>query len=136
MISLKKILIISCCFLVILTVGAWILFSLKTALSVSIGGILSVASFAFAYRDVETLSTRIVAGENPEDRQFTARKERKNHAVKFLLRLAVIGIVLFFIIKSGNIDIIGLIMGLSTVVLAIIVTATNALWHYYFGWRR
>jgi len=46
---------------------------------------------------------------------------------KYLLRLAVIGIVLYFLISRETVDVIGLIIGLSVVIINIVTIAILSL---------
>jgi len=47
--------------------------------------------------------------------------------VKYYIRLALTAVVLFFLITAGTVDIIGLIIGLSVVVINIVFTMIVAL---------
>ena len=47
--------------------------------------------------------------------------------IKYYLRLALTGVVLFFLISANTVDFIGLILGLSVVVINIVVTMLTAL---------
>jgi hypothetical protein len=71
-----------------------------------------------------------------EDRQVQAKQGQKGYLVKFWGRLVIIGVVLLVIIKSQAVNIFGLILGLSTVVLAITFISLNVARHYFFRGRR
>ena len=47
--------------------------------------------------------------------------------IKYYIRLAITAIVLFFLISAGTVDVIGLILGLSVVVINIVLTMITAL---------
>jgi hypothetical protein len=133
--SLKKMLAMSWLYLGVLVVGAWVLHSWTLAWAVLAGGVLSVVSFWVTYRDVagfiEGLSGQAdgTTGKN----SFTAKK--KGLFFKFWLRIALIGIVLLLLIKMAEINVFGLILGLTTVVFTIIVSGLGMVWRYYFSRR-
>jgi hypothetical protein len=60
---------------------------------------------------------------------------KKGLILKFWLRLLVIGLILFFFIRFSSINVFGLILGLTTVVFTITLSALGAVWGYYFSRR-
>jgi hypothetical protein len=73
---------------------------------------------------------------SPEDRKAQAQQGQKGYLLKFWMRIVIIGIVLLLLIKSKMVNIFGLILGLSTVVVAITFIALNVAGHYFFRGRR
>ncbi len=63
------------------------------------------------------------------------KKSKKGFILKFWLRLFLIGLVLFFLIKSSGINVFGLILGLTTVVFTVTLSALTVVWRYYFSRR-
>lgn len=104
---------------VIFTAGSWYIVNWNLAQSVLIGGILASGSFFLLKRDIEQLIDRVAgAGEQ-------ARGVRKMEKVRFLLkfyaRLCVLGLLLFALTTKISVNYIGLVLGLSTVVLSVII---------------
>lgn len=78
----------------------------------------------------------VVALPALEDRQAEARKGQKGYLIKFWFRLVLTGVVLVLLIKSRMVDVFGLILGLSTVVLAVMVISLDVARYYLFRGRR
>ena len=136
LLSLQKMQTVSWVLLGILTCGGAIASTMSFALSVFAGGIISIGSLWVSHRDVLRIVDSITAESSPEDRQAQAQQGQKGYLLKFWLRLVIVGIVLFLLIKSGIVNIFGLILGLSTVVLAITLIAVTMAGHYLFRGRR
>jgi len=131
-ISLKQIQALSIGFLLVLTVGSWLIMSWFFALSVLVGGVIAIASFFSGHRDIASF---LKTFEPPEEGR---EKEKKGsgksvYIVKFWLRLALIAVILLFFIRSGKADVIGLLLGLSTVVFAIILTTLSVAGRYFLS---
>jgi len=122
--------------LAVMTIAAIFAFSWQFAGAVLIGGIISILSFWVSHNDIIRLVSAISSQPSLEDRQALAQQEQKGYLLKFWIRIVIIGIVLFLVIKSGKVNIFGLVLGLSTVVLAITFTALDAVRHYFFRGRR
>lgn len=91
-----------------LTLAGWILFSSKVGLGVLVGGCIATANFFW----IRNVLQRILA-------QMPANASR--HAqLKFVARLSLTGILLYFIITSGWFSLAGLFVGLSVIVINII----------------
>ena len=115
---------------------AAIFFSWFMAWSVFAGGLISIASFWVSHHDVMLLVGRLTSIKEPDGRQARVKQENRGYLLKFWLRIVIIGIALLVLIKSGKVNIFGLILGLSTVVVAITFTALNVARHYFFSGRR
>ncbi len=87
-------------------------------------------------KDIKRFVESITSFSEPEDRKAKAKQGQKGYLLKFWLRIVIIGIVLLLFIKSGVVNIFGLILGLSTVVLAITFVSLNVIRRYYFSGRR
>jgi len=134
--SLQKMQIVGWTVLVIMTVVSTLLMSLQFAVSVFIGGVISIVSFWLSYKDVIRLVDSVTSTPLAEAKKESARLGQKGYLIKFWIRLAIIGVVLLLIIKSGMANIFGLILGLSTVVVTIMFMSMNVVYHYYFSGRR
>ncbi len=130
--SLKRMLALSWLYLAVLVLGAWVMSSWSLAWGVLAGGIISIASFLVMYRDVASLFDSIAPGGQAAE---SLRKKKKGLVLKFWLRLFLIGLILLMLIKYGGINVFGLILGLSTVVVTITFSAFGVVWRYYFSRR-
>jgi hypothetical protein len=128
----------SACWIVLagLTLGSFFLVSTSFAWSVLAGGVVSNLIFLISQKYIKGFVEYITSSPAPEDKKAKAKQGQKGYLLKFWLRIAIIGIVLFLLIRSGAVNIFGLILGLSTVVFAITFVCLNVLRHYYFSGRR
>ncbi len=135
-ISLKQVQAMSLGFLLALTGGSWLVMSWSFALFVLVGGVIAVASFFSGHRDIEAF---LKSFEPPKEGEIPAKKVSKKskagYIIKFWLRLAVIGVVLLFIVRmtEKTEDIIALLLGLSTVVFAIMLTTVSVAGRYFLS---
>ena len=130
--SLKSMVGLSWVYLIVLAVGSWVLSSWSFAWAVLAGGIISITSFLVSYRDVKGfLDTAAQQSQSAE----RVKKIKKSFIVKFWLRLFLIGLILFLLIRFSGINVFGLILGLSTVVFTITFAALGIVWRYYFSRR-
>jgi hypothetical protein len=136
LIPLQKMQGISWACLAVFCLGAGVFFSWFMAWSVFAGGVISIVSFWVSHHDVMLLVGRLTSIAEPGNRQARAKQENRGYLLKFWLRIVIIGVVLLLLIKSGKVNIFGLILGLSTVVFAITFTALNEARHYFFSGRR
>lgn len=137
--SLRKMQVLSWVYLVILTALSWLVVSWSFAWAVLVGGIISIGSFMVAHKDVigfiESLTP--IQGEECDKKQI--KKKRAGFIIKFWFRILIIGIALGLLMWSQKINrdnIIGLILGLSTVVFTVTITALGVVRHYLFSGRR
>jgi len=91
------------------------LFSPKFTLGVLLGGLISIVNYHWLYRDVKNV--------------FKHLNDRAKSRImfKYYIRFGVTAVVLFFIVSSQIVDVIGLLIGLSTVIINIVLTAIVAL---------
>jgi hypothetical protein len=94
--------------LAVLSAAGFILFSVKAGLGVLAGGIIAVVNFAW----LRNVLQRIL-GLMPARPDLYAQ-------IRFVARIAVIGLVLYAIITSGWFSLAGLLVGLSVIVANII----------------
>jgi hypothetical protein len=95
--------------LAFLVLTGWILFSLKVGLGVLAGGGIAIANF-FWIRNV----LQRILGQLPAKAPLYAQ-------IRFVARLSLTALVLYFVITSGWFSLAGLLIGLSVIVINIIV---------------
>lgn len=135
LISLKKVQFMSWVYLLVLSGGAWIISSWSVAWSVMAGGLISILSFIVSQREVSGFIDSLAVDREQTDEEDIGKKSKKGFILKFWLRIFLIGIVLLILIKYIGINVFGLILGLTTVVFAVTMTALGVVWKYYFSRR-
>ncbi len=101
-------------------VGAsWYLYDLAMARSVFAGGILAGGSFFLLKKDIEQMIGRVSRAGQEFKAVKTAEKVR--FLLKFYARIIVLGLLLFVLVTKVNINMIGLAVGLSTIMLSVII---------------
>ena len=98
--------------LFILVLGSWMVSTWSFAWAVLAGGIISIASFYVSGHDVTAFVDSLCSNREDAAGKDDAKRTKKGFILKFWIRLLVIGVVLFFLIKSGGINVFGLILGL------------------------
>ena len=134
--ALQKMQVISWIVLAVMTCTSAFLVSWWFAWSLFVGGVLSIVSFWVSSKDVLRMIGLISSLSSLEDRKAQAQQGQKGYLLKFWIRIVLIGIVLLLLIKSKVVNIFGLILGLSTVVVAITFISLNMAGHYFFRGRR
>lgn len=131
-ISLKKVQFLSVLLLVFMTGGAWLIMSWSFAQSVLVGGVIAIMSFFSGQSDIASF---LKTFEAPKEGETGAQKGsgKSVFIIKFWFRLALIAVVLLLFIRSGRAEVIGLLLGLSTVVFAIIVTTLSVAGRYFLS---
>ena len=96
--------------LVVLAAGSLLFASTRLTLGILSGGLISVINFYWLYRNLVSV--------------FSKHLERARAAlmIRYYIRLAVTALVLYYLISGGLVDVIGLVVGLSIVVLNIVLT--------------
>ncbi|KAF0189516.1 MAG: hypothetical protein FD168_771 [Desulfobulbaceae bacterium] len=140
LLSLRKMQVLSWVCLLILCSGSWFFLSWEFAWAVAVGGVISIISFMMTHQDVARFMKSLdSSGEKQEEKKAqekTLQVGKSRYIIKFWLRLAIIGLVLLMLIKSGKVNIFGLLVGLSTVVFTITLTTVGAAGHYIISSRR
>jgi len=104
---------------VVFTVGSWYLIDWTLARSVLIGGAMASGSFFLLKRDIEQLIDRVASGG--EQAKGVKKLEKARFFLKFYARLIVLGLLLFVLTTKISINMIGLVLGLSTVMLSVVI---------------
>jgi hypothetical protein len=101
--------------LAILMAGSLVLRSARFSLGIFLGGLISIVNFHMLYRNLLSVFTKHL------------NRARSALMLRYYLRLAVTAVVLYWIISRNLVDVIGLVIGLSIVVLNIVLTTLLAL---------
>ena len=105
--------------LAILTVSGWLWFGQEMAIGILVGGFLAVLNFHFmAYILNSTLNRR---WGSQEEWQTAGRQAVSFMTLKYVLRFTVLAVIIFFLVTTGWVNIFGLVVGLSTIVLTLMV---------------
>ena len=100
--------------LLVMTAAGNFLISPYFAKGLLIGGLIANISFILLKKDI----TRVLAGP------LNAAKGR--FLIKYYIRLTVLTLILFFLVKYKSIHLVGLMVGLSTVVISIGIMVAGA----------
>lgn len=101
--------------------GSWYIINASFGHSVLVGGILANMSFLLLRRDIRQMLDRVA--QAGEDIKSTIRLERVRFFLKFYARLLVLGLLLYAVATTVELNMIGVALGLSTVVFSVIVVA-------------
>ena len=107
---LKKLQFYNWLLLAIMTLVGWLTYSAHVAQAICVGGLLSCGSFEFLKNDL----TRLMNGP--------LNLVKGRFFIKYYARFSVLAVVLFCLIKYGSLNLVGLLVGLSTVVISIGIT--------------
>jgi hypothetical protein len=100
--------------LIVMTAASGLFVSPAFAMGLFIGGLIANISFILLKKDI----TRVLAGP------LNAAKGR--FLIKYYIRLTVLALILFFLVRYTSIHLVGLLVGLSTVVLSIGIMVAGA----------
>jgi len=103
----------------VFTLGSWYIIDWTLARSVLIGGAMASGSFFLLKRDIEQLIERVASGG--EQTKGIKKLEKARFFLKFYARLIVLGLLLFVLTTKISINMIGLVLGLSTVMLSVVI---------------
>ena len=93
---------------VFLSLAGWALFSLQVGLGALVGGCIAIVNFLW----IRNVLQRIL-GQLPAKASSYAQ-------IRFIARLSLTGLLLYFVITSGWFSLAGLLVGLSVIVINII----------------
>lgn len=100
--------------LLVMTLAGGLIISPYFAKGLFIGGLIANISFILLKKDI----TRVLAGP------LNAAKGR--FLIKYYARLTVLALILFFLVRYKSIHLVGLLVGLSTVVISIGIMVAGA----------
>lgn len=112
----KRIEIANWIILAVIFVPSLIFFPFKLSLGILLGGFISIVNFHWMGQ-----------GLNSIFQNLDTKNVKGPVLVKFYIRLALTAVVLFFLISSEVVNIVGLLIGLSIVVINISITLIIAL---------
>lgn len=90
------------------------LMPVRFSLGVLLGGLISIVNFHWLARDLRSVFHRLSEGS------------KSSITLKYFVRFTVTAAVLYFIISADFIDVIGLVIGLSLVMINIVFTVVMA----------
>jgi hypothetical protein len=96
--------------LAVLVAGSHFLLSARISLGILSGGLISIVNFHWLYRSLLSAFTKQL------------NRARMALMIRYYIRLAVTAFVLYWLISGNLVDVIGLVAGLSVVVLNIVLT--------------
>lgn len=112
-ISVSKIQRTSLILLLAMAIAAWLLFSRHAAVSIFAGGGISILSFMWLKKDIR----KIFSGP--------IHAAKILFFIKYYARLALLALLLYYIIRNQMLYVPGLLVGLSTVVLSIVMVGVT-----------
>lgn len=100
--------------LFVFSIGSLLFLSGSFAMGVLLGGLVAIGNFRWLSRDLRITFLK------------HADRAKPFIIVKYYIRFIVMGIVLFIVITKMQVDVLGLLLGLSVVIINIIVTVVLA----------
>ena len=97
--------------LAILILISWFFMSRAFVLGILLGGLISIINFHWLYRDLKRVFRQLTNGSQAAI------------MFKYYIRFIITGIVIFFVITRTEASVIGLVIGLSLVVINILLNA-------------
>lgn len=99
------------------------MFSWPVAKSVLIGGLLANVSFYLLRRDIN----RFMDNFSQAGMNWKAVKqiEKVSFFLKFYGRLAILAVILYLLVSRVTVDVVGLVVGLSTIMLSVVVVVLS-----------
>lgn len=113
-VSLLRVQLFNWLLLLLLCVAGWLWASLFMAGSILVGGLVANLSFLFLKRDL----TKLLRGP--------LEVAKVSFFIRYYLRLALVTVVLFLLVRNQKVHTIGLLVGLSTVFLGIVAAVLGA----------
>lgn len=108
--------------LALLVAAAFLWQGWEFALGVLVGGLVAVINFHLLHRTLKGTLERV--GANPEEVKGQAQAF---FAARQLLRFAALVVIIYLLVRHGWVNIFGLLVGLSTVVITLILAGINEL---------
>lgn len=114
---LRTIQLYSLLLMAVMVAGSWYFYSRPLAISIFLGGLLANGSFILLRRDITRFMDDFVrAGENTK---AVKRIVKVRLFFNFYTRLAVIGVILYLLSQRLDINMVGLAIGLSTIMISV-----------------
>lgn len=119
--SLSTVLVCNWVLLVAMPIAAAMAYSGRIAVAVLVGAGIANASFILLKKDL----TQVMKGP------LQAVKVR--FFIKYYMRLSVLAIMLYYLVRYGQVHVVGLLVGLSSVVVGIVLAAASQAKNIYFS---
>ncbi|PIE56146.1 MAG: hypothetical protein CSA34_05390 [Desulfobulbus propionicus] len=116
---LRTVQIFSCALVGVFALGSWWYSGTTLALSVLFGGLLVNGSFVLLQGDIKQILHRV--GAAGEQMARVKRMEKIRFLVKFYARLIVLALLLAVLVNWVELNMIGVALGLATVMLSVFV---------------
>lgn len=108
--------------LVFLTGASWYWIDWPFARSVLIGGVLSIGNFFWMKRTAMRFLQKVASQQDVNDvKQLKSKSFSSGFAVKFYARLFILALLLVLLNAQFSLNVIGLVVGLSTVMLSVMI---------------
>lgn len=119
--SLTSVLIINWLLVFAMPLAAGLTFSWSIARAILVGALIANLSFILLKNDL----TKVMKGP--------LQAAKLQFYIRYYLRLAALVVVLYFLVRHGHIHVFGLLVGLSTVVVGILVAAVSQARNIYIS---
>ncbi len=106
----RKIKIVNWIILAVIFILSLIFASFKFSLGILLGGLICIVNFYWMKRSLQSIFEKPVG--NPKGTII----------FKYFIRLAISAVILYFLISTDTVNVIGLIIGLSVVMISIVLT--------------
>ena len=108
------------------TIGTWLVTGdIFISFSILLGGLIANISYFFMKRDLVNFIQGALLGDGKE------KVAKTKYYLKYYIRLGILALILYFIIRNQIAQPIALIVGLSTVAVSIILTVVSVAKHYF-----
>lgn len=119
--SLTRVQVANWLLLVAMPLAAGLTFSWAMAAAILIGALIANLSFMLLKNDL----TKVMQGP--------LQAVRVRFFIKYYLRLSALAILLYFLVRYGHVHVLGLLVGLSTVVAGIVIAAASQAKNIYLS---
>ena len=119
--SLGTVQIVNWLLLLAMPLAAGLTFSWSIAGAILVGALIANLSFILLKNDL----TKVMKGP--------LQIVKLQFFIKYYLRLSALAVVLYFLVRHGHINVFGLLVGLSTVVVGILFAAVSQARNIYFS---
>lgn len=119
----RRVMWLSGVLLAVMIGGGWFIYDRRFALSVLVGGLLANGSFWLLKMDIQRILQRVgISGGQESIVGF----EKTRFFLRFYARLIVLGLLLFVIGSKIPINVVGLTLGLSSVMFSVVIIGLGA----------
>jgi hypothetical protein len=105
--------------LAVLTVAGWLAFGRQVAGGIVVGGLVALVNFHLMAHILTSVLGR--TWKSQEEWQTAGRQAVSFMTARYILRFLALMVIIFLLIRSGWVHIFGLIIGLSTIVITLLI---------------